>query len=324
MDWSNERYVRLYTRDTATWRRLGWEGQSLLCLMLRKVDRAGVIDGVVDAVDDLILMTGLPPDAVEVGYKALVRHKVIVVNGDAICLPNFLEAQETPKSDAQRQRDCRESRRAGALLESRNVTGESQPVTNESRNVTDESRAVTPSHGQSQCVTPTLTDPNRSDPNRSDPNQHKNHAHARDQKDFEIFWKAYPKKAAKKDAKKAWGQVASVRPDLSTLLEALRIHSEGRQWQDGVYPHAATWLRGERWNDEPEKVAKRETPQQRARREQIEQAARWVKEAEEEEKNNDNEILHVEGGTDVHVGVSENGNDGGAGATLDGPSRRGG
>ena len=78
--------------------------------------------------------------------------------------------------------------------------------------------------------------------------------------DFDQFWQAYPKKAAKKDAKKAWGQTASVRPPIDTLLEALRIHSEGRQWQSGVYPHAATWLRGERWNDEPEKATPQKQP----------------------------------------------------------------
>jgi len=70
---------------------------------------------------------------------------------------------------------------------------------------------------------------------------------------FDQFWSAYPKKAAKKDAKKAWGQIQKDRPPLDTLLEAIRRQSKGRQWQEGIYPNAATWLRGERWNDEPEK-----------------------------------------------------------------------
>ena len=44
MDFPNERYVRLYTRETTTWRLLGWEGQALLPQVLRLVDRSGVLD----------------------------------------------------------------------------------------------------------------------------------------------------------------------------------------------------------------------------------------------------------------------------------------
>ena len=36
VDFSDESYVRLYTRDTVSWLRLGWEAQALLCLLLRQ------------------------------------------------------------------------------------------------------------------------------------------------------------------------------------------------------------------------------------------------------------------------------------------------
>lgn len=78
---------------------------------------------------------------------------------------------------------------------------------------------------------------------------------------FDQFWSAYPKKAAKKDAQKAWKQTAQIRPPIDAVLEAIRRQLEGRQWQQGIHPHAATWLRGERWNDEPEKA----TPQKLAK-----------------------------------------------------------
>ena len=43
MNFEDEDYVRLYTRDTVTWELLGWEGHCVLTLMLRgKFDRAGV------------------------------------------------------------------------------------------------------------------------------------------------------------------------------------------------------------------------------------------------------------------------------------------
>ena len=44
MDWSNERYVRVYTRDTTTWKILSWEARALLQFLIRKVDRSGVVD----------------------------------------------------------------------------------------------------------------------------------------------------------------------------------------------------------------------------------------------------------------------------------------
>ena len=43
MDWSDERYVRVYTRDTPDWQCLSFLAQGLFCLILRKVDRAGVL-----------------------------------------------------------------------------------------------------------------------------------------------------------------------------------------------------------------------------------------------------------------------------------------
>ena len=41
MDWSNERYVRVYTRDTADWLALSTDAQDLLLLLLRRL-RIGV------------------------------------------------------------------------------------------------------------------------------------------------------------------------------------------------------------------------------------------------------------------------------------------
>ena len=154
MDWSNERYVRLYTRDTATWLRLRWEGQSLLALLVRKVDRAGVIDGLVDPSDDLSLMTGMPVEYVDVGLKRLITHGVVEIRGKQLIMPNFIEAQECPKTDAQRQREYRERRRDSALLQI--VEDESQNVTDKSHNVTETLQAVTGGHDVTLGVTPNL------------------------------------------------------------------------------------------------------------------------------------------------------------------------
>ena len=71
--------------------------------------------------------------------------------------------------------------------------------------------------------------------------------------DFDTFWKAYPKRVAKGDARKAWTQTQNIRPALPDLLAAIEAQAKSDQWRknDGQFiPYPATWLRGERWEDE--------------------------------------------------------------------------
>ena len=65
---------------------------------------------------------------------------------------------------------------------------------------------------------------------------------------FEEFWEAYPKRQAKKDAEKAWNKVKPAHHQF--ILEAIRRQIKTDQWQRGIIPLPATWLRGERWFDE--------------------------------------------------------------------------
>ncbi len=70
--------------------------------------------------------------------------------------------------------------------------------------------------------------------------------------DFDKFWAAYPKKVSKADARKAWVQTKHLRPDTESLIKTLMDHCRTEQWManGGSYiPYAATWLRGERWED---------------------------------------------------------------------------
>ncbi|NDC24672.1 MAG: hypothetical protein EBZ49_11180 [Proteobacteria bacterium] len=39
--------------------------------------------------------------------------------------------------------------------------------------------------------------------------------------DFEKFWKTYPKKVAKAEARKAWAQTEQIRPPIEKLLAAI-------------------------------------------------------------------------------------------------------
>jgi hypothetical protein len=71
--------------------------------------------------------------------------------------------------------------------------------------------------------------------------------------DFEQAWKIYPRKVAKAEARKAWKQTEEFRPDLETLLTAIKNACKQEQWMKngGAFiPHFSTWLRGERWEDE--------------------------------------------------------------------------
>jgi ribosomal protein L37AE/L43A len=75
------------------------------------------------------------------------------------------------------------------------------------------------------------------------------------EEEFEQFWKVYPKKVAKGDARKAWLQTTKIRPPFAKLIKAIYAARASKQWlKDGgeFIPHAGSWLRGERWDDEME------------------------------------------------------------------------
>ena len=68
---------------------------------------------------------------------------------------------------------------------------------------------------------------------------------------FSAFWNAYPRKAGKGAAQKAF---AKVRVSLNILLSALEAQKQSDQWKrDGgrYIPYPATWLNQKRWEDEP-------------------------------------------------------------------------
>ncbi|MFQ6183633.1 hypothetical protein ACLMJV_17020 [Sinorhizobium meliloti] len=104
---------------------------------------------------------------------------------------------------------------------------------------------------------------------------------------FDIFWKSFPNKKGKADARKAFDK-AIKQTTLEAMLKAITAYVANKpDWQG--YKHPATWLRAGCWDDEwepaqarvqrpafaqsanygrPEPVAvpEPETPEQRARK----------------------------------------------------------
>lgn len=156
MDWSNERYVRLYTRDSADMLAVGWEGRLVLYELIRKVDRAGILDhgGDLEIVPEMLRV---PQDVFLTGFAKLMKREVVLVTDRAIVLPGFIEAQEAPQSDRLRQQESRHRRRDRAVAESRNVTSGHEAGPD-----------VTSGHEGSRRDTPCHSKPNQPDPANPD------------------------------------------------------------------------------------------------------------------------------------------------------------
>lgn len=70
---------------------------------------------------------------------------------------------------------------------------------------------------------------------------------------FNEFWDFYPKKTGKKAALKAWHKIKLSEELIDKISEALKTQKKSADWikEKGKYiPYPATWLNGERWNDE--------------------------------------------------------------------------
>lgn len=70
---------------------------------------------------------------------------------------------------------------------------------------------------------------------------------------FDVFWKAYPKKVAKPDALKAWQKAKIVNGDFERVMTALDRYKQSGQWtkDEGKFiPHPSTWLNKRRFDDE--------------------------------------------------------------------------
>lgn len=70
---------------------------------------------------------------------------------------------------------------------------------------------------------------------------------------FEDFWRAYPKKRSRADAQRAWAKVIKAgKVSAAEVVAAAGRLRDDPNLPDLTYvPNGATWLNGERWNDDP-------------------------------------------------------------------------
>ena len=109
MRWDQEGWRKLYTRDTATWAAMGYEGQACLLMYLRTCEPDGTIAGTPAAIARFWRW----PDAiVSAGLAELVALGTIRAIERGFELPKFAEAQQARTTSAERSRRKRAADRA--------------------------------------------------------------------------------------------------------------------------------------------------------------------------------------------------------------------
>lgn len=121
MRWEDERYVRVYTRDTGDWLDLSFEAQALFLMLLRKVDRIGELRLGKRGVAAIPALVGHPTrESLVSAVGELMADGCVQIREDGVLfIPNFLKAQEAPKSSTERKREQRERDAAEAAAKSR-------------------------------------------------------------------------------------------------------------------------------------------------------------------------------------------------------------
>ncbi len=238
MRWEDERYVRVYTKDTVTWGALPWQSRAIWPLILRKVDRAGLLDLAGEGVEGLADLIKMPVEVVEPGVAGILKKSYAVMHGTILVVPNFIEAQETPQNDAARKRASRE--KARALVTKRDVESQDVTVSHETgQNVTNghaESRAVTPSHSVPSLPVPSLLSLVPSAPAF----------------DLKVIADRYPRRKNIGKGLDKLKAVVKTQADYDAVLVGLdRFIAEERRkgTEPDYYPHFSTWVNGRRWED---------------------------------------------------------------------------
>lgn len=150
MNWAEEKFVKLFTRDTPTWLAWPWQARAMAPLLLRKLEGEGRLAvGRLEPARAAALTIGLPIEVVEAGLPAMLDDGTLELRDDGLWWSKFEEAQESRKSDALRQREQRAKQRRDSSTPTRHTA----------------SHAVTPRHSPEQNRTEQTRDlPTRKKP----------------------------------------------------------------------------------------------------------------------------------------------------------------
>lgn len=128
MRWEDEPYIRFYKRNTPEWCLMSWQARGLFGLIMRELDRAGIIEVGKLGLKAVAVAIRAPWAEIEGPLGELLEDGCIVHREDLriVCSPNFIEAQEAASSDKARQKLSRERARDLARAKSLGVTPESR------------------------------------------------------------------------------------------------------------------------------------------------------------------------------------------------------
>lgn len=114
MRWEDEPFIKIYTRDSTDWLSMSWQAQGLFVLLLRKIDRAGVLELGKHGLKGVSAHIGGPAawPELEGPLQQLVDDGCIEVHGDRLLVvPNFVYAQAAQASSTARSKAYRERAR---------------------------------------------------------------------------------------------------------------------------------------------------------------------------------------------------------------------
>jgi hypothetical protein len=147
---------------------------------------------------------------------------------------------------------------AGKLIARRKANAERmRQARAEQEDGTSDARVQHVRSTQRACVErPNQTKPNQTeeDHNESERADALDHSPLQDRL-FERFWNAYPRKTGKGAARKVWSRLKPGTELVDRMLVSVAAQKRSAQWLEGngkFIPHPATWLNQERWEDEPE------------------------------------------------------------------------
>jgi hypothetical protein len=111
VNWSDERWIKLYTRDTGDWLFLSFDAQALFLMLLRKADRQGYVALGKKGREAVAGIIGhsTSQDRVGPALDALLSDGCVIETNGGLLIRNFEQAQNGRTSEAERQRRHRAS-----------------------------------------------------------------------------------------------------------------------------------------------------------------------------------------------------------------------